>query len=195
MDRSIPAAIALAFALALLLLMLRSWLARRTRDAKLTAGYPLPLERAAELAAAPVFYVATTPRDTPLERLAIAGLGFRARAQVSVIDTGVLLTLAGSDTVYIPASAIENISNATVAIDRVVEKDGLLCLGWRLPAAQPDAAQPDTAQPDAAHPDARTSVDSYFRFSDPSDRVRILSSIRSMTAAAPGTAGTPESEA
>ena len=176
MDRSIPAAIALAFALALLLLMLRSWLARRKRDANLSAGYPLPTERAAERASAPVFYVATTPRDAPLERLAIAGLGFRARAQIAVIETGVLLTLAGSDTIFVPASAIEKVSNATVAIDRVVEKDGLLCLGWRLP---------DQAVP----------VDSYFRFSDPSDRVRILSSIRSMTAAASGTAGTPESEA
>lgn len=187
MDRSIPAAIALAFALALLLLMLRSWLARRTRDANLSAGYPLPAERAAERASAPVFYVATTPRDAPLERLAIAGLGFRARAQIAVIETGVLLTLAGSDTIFFPASAIEKVSNATVAIDRVVEKDGLLCLGWRLP----DASLADTAR----SVDSTAHVDSYFRFSDPSDRVRILSSIRSITAAAPGTAGTPESEA
>jgi hypothetical protein len=186
MDRSIPAAIALTFALALLALMMRSWRARRKRDVSLAASYPLPAELSAELVTAPVLYVATTPRDVPLERLAITGLGFRARARISVIDSGVLLTLAGSDVIFIPVSAIENITNATVAIDRVVEKDGLLCLGWRLPA--PVAS----ADSDAG---TGTSIDSYFRFSDPSDRARVLASIRSLTAVAFGTAGTPESEA
>ena len=124
-------------------------------------------------ASAAALYVATTPRDQPLERLAIPGLGFRARGGVSVTPQGVLLELAGSPALFIPADAVELITDATWAIDRAVEPGGLLLLGWRL------AATDQTAAP--------TSVDSYFRFSDPADRTAISAAIKSFAVGAPGT--------
>ena len=172
-NRTLATIITALVLLGVLALMLRSWRRRSKRDAGVPAGYPQPAEPGRELASAAALYVATTPRDQPLERLAIPGLGFRARGGVSVTPQGVLLELAGSPALFIPADAVELITDATWAIDRAVEPGGLLLLGWRL------AATDQTAAP--------TSVDSYFRFSDPADRTAISAAIRSFAVGAPGT--------
>jgi hypothetical protein len=176
-NRTLAAIITILVALGVLALMLRSWRRRSKRDAALPAGYPQPAEPGRELASAAVLYVATTPRDQPLERLAIPGLGFRARGGISVTSQGVLLELAGSPAQFIPADAVELVTDATWAIDRVVEPGGLFLLGWRL-AAAPTSNSTATATADPAG--TPTSVDSYFRFSDPADRSAIREAIRSL---------------
>lgn len=188
MDRVIPTVIVVAVLAGVITLMWRSWRARTRRDAGLPAGHPLPISDTAELAAARALYVATTPRDRPLERLAIPGLGFRARAGLTVTGAGVYLAVPGEETVFIPAEAIELLSPATLAIDRVVETDGLLRLGWRLPGADSGA--------DSRAASDRLSVDSYFRIPEDFDRDRITDAIRSIAAgAARPTAARNESEA
>ena len=177
MARTIATVITVAVLLGLLGLMLRSWRGRTRRDAALPAGYPLPVDTARELVSAAVLYVATTLRAQPLERLNIPGLGFRARARLTVTDAGVILALAGEEAVFIPASAIAVLEDATVAIDRAVETDGLLLLGWRLPGASGQI------------------VDSYFRILDPSDRVSVNDAIRTIAADALRPAAPDESEA
>jgi hypothetical protein len=156
-----------------LALMWRSFRGRVRRDAALPSGYAMPEtaadvpgDEAPELASADVLYVATTPRDLPLERLAISGLAFRARATLAVSTGGVLLTPVGERAVFIPVPAIELLAAATWAIDRGVETDGLLLLGWRLDAP------------------SGTPVDSYFRITDPGDRRRITDAIHSIAAGA-----------
>jgi hypothetical protein len=187
-DRTIPTIIVIVVVLGVLALMARSWLRRRTRDTGLTAGYPLPLEAAGDavrsLATVPALYVATTPRDQPLERLAIRGLGFRARAGLLVRTDGVMLTLAGEDPVFIPVGAIHRLTAATWAIDRAVETDGLLLLGWRLSGAHGTVPE-----------DQAADVDSYFRLTDPADRARVIDAIHSIAPAANFPSGTTESEA
>ncbi|WP_104134124.1 hypothetical protein [Cryobacterium sp. Y62] len=177
MDRSIPAIITALFLLGVLVLMWRSWRKRSQRDRTLTAGYPLPEGGAAAevLATAEAYYVATTPRDAPLERLAIPGLGFRARAALTVTGQGITLDLDGNAPLYVPGAAIDQVGAAQLAIDRVVESDGLVRLSWRLNTPSAD----------------RRDVDSFFRIIDPNDRVRLIDSIRSITA----TAHQDESEA
>lgn len=178
MDRLAPTVIVVAVVLGVITLMWRSWRARARRDAGLAAGHPLPAGDAAELAAARVLYVATTPRERPLERLVIRGLGFRARAVLTVTAAGAYLAVPGEDAVFIPSGAIELLTPATLAIDRVVETDGLLRLGWRL------------------HGTDDTPVDSYFRIPEDFDRDRITDAIRSIAAGAVGpTAARNESEA
>lgn len=178
MDRVAPTLIIVAVLLGLLALMWRSWRGRTRRDAALAAGHPQPAGEATPLAGARVNYVATTPRERPLERLAIRGLGFRARGALTVTEAGVRLDLPGEEPVFIPAEAIELVAPATVAIDRVVETDGLLRLGWRLHGA-----------------DAPVSVDSYFRIPDSFDRDRITDAIRSIAVGAAGPTARDESEA
>ncbi|MGO4691005.1 PH-like domain-containing protein [Glaciibacter sp. 2TAF33] len=186
MDRAIPTVIVIIVVLGVLALMARSWWKRRARDAGLQASYPVPDTDAVGLATVPALYVATTPRDQPLERLAIRGLGFRARADLTVRPDGVLLALAGERPVFIPVGAVLRLSRATWTIDRAVESDGLLLLGWRLPEAPASGA---TAGSPA------TDVDSYFRVTDPADRARLTDAIRSIAPAANFPSGTTESEA
>lgn len=179
-SRTVATIITVLVLLGVLALMLRSWRRRSTRDAGLAAGYPQPAEPGRQLTSAAALYVATTPRDQPLERLAIPGLGFRARGGISVTEHGVLLELAGSPALFIPADAVELVTDATWAIDRAVEPGGLLLLGWRLaPSASPHVGTDPSATP--------TSVDSYFRFSDPADRTAISAAIRSLAVGATGT--------
>ena len=196
-SRTVAAVITALVLIAVLLLMLRSWRRRTKRDAGLPAGYPQPAEPGRELASGAALYVATTPRDTPLERLNIPGLGFRARGGVSVTEQGVLLELAGSPALFIPADAVQIVADATVAIDRVVEPGGLMLLGWRLNTSGTSGTSATSGTSDAETP---IEVDSYFRFSDPVDRRALNEAIRSITTdrgkTAPGTTefGTEESE-
>jgi len=96
-----------------------------------------------------VLYVATTRHDEPLERLAIRGLGFRSRADITVTDRGLGIDLVGQPGLFLPVSSIAEVGQATVAIDRVVEPDGLVRLVWRT---------------------GDHLVDSYFRSQDSSSR-------------------------
>ncbi|MBX0298443.1 hypothetical protein K2F54_00440 [Cryobacterium sp. 1639] len=179
-SRTVATIIIVVVLVGVLLLMLRSWRRRTARDAALTAGYPQPADLGRPLASAAALYVATTPRDQPLERLAITGLGFRARGGVTVTAAGVLLELAGSPALFIPADAVERVTDATWAIDRAVEPGGLMLIGWRLAPA---------TGPATAAQDAPASVDSYFRFSDPADRRSIGEAIRSLAVTAPSQSG------
>lgn len=132
-----------AVALLLLALMAFGWSRRTRRDRGLVPpNDPLPLGSDV-IASYTGFYVATTVHDDALERLAVRGLGFRARADLSVTDAGVVLHLAGSDPLFLKTARLRSAEQATVAIDRVVEKDGLLRLTWTL--------------------DDGTPVDSFFR--------------------------------
>ncbi|MGP3536718.1 PH-like domain-containing protein [Microbacterium sp. RD1] len=109
-----------------------AWMRRVRRD----AGLPAPVGElpsgARELARFPGLYVATTRHDQPLERLAIRGLGFRSRAEIIVTDAGVALDLPGQPRMLLPAGRLVDAALATVAIDRVVERDGLVRVSWRI---------------------------------------------------------------
>ena len=150
MTREGALAIMIAVAIGLLAALAWAWWRRTRRDAAFTAPVgeiPGGAHAVAEFA---VLYVATTRHGDPLERLAIAGLGFRSRSDVTVTDAGVALDLTGQPRVFVAADRIADVAQATVAIDRVVEADGLVRLAWRL--------------------DDGTVVDSYLRPQDASAR-------------------------
>ncbi len=78
------------------------------------------------------------------------GLGFRSRAELTVTSAGVALDLTGQPRFFLPSERIVDVGQATVAIDRVVEKDGLVRIAWRI--------------------EPGTLVDSYIRPQDASAR-------------------------
>lgn len=132
MSREGALLVIVAVAVVLLAAGVWAWRRRGRRD----AGYAAPV---AELPADarvfgtyPGLYVATTRSGEPLERLAVRGLAFRAKADIAVTDAGVVLDLAGQPRMLIAASRILDAGQATVAIDRVVERDGLTRLTWRI---------------------------------------------------------------
>jgi hypothetical protein len=135
-------------AVLLLAVLVYAWWRRSRRDAGLSAPFGDAPADAEELAHFAGFYVATTVHDDPLERLAIKGLGFRSRAEAVVTDRGVALALAGGPRLFLAADRLASVAQSTVAIDRVVERDGLLRLDWRI--------------------DDTTVVDTYLRLQDAS---------------------------
>lgn len=129
------------------LLMAWGWRALRRRQADVTGLEPVPREPGASTLTEDLLYVATTRADQPLQRIAVKGLGFRARAVLTVADGGILLDLAGSEPGFIPAAALLGVGRATWTIDRVLSNDGLVFVRWQDAAATP--------------------LDSYFRSADP----------------------------
>ncbi|MBN9184282.1 MAG: hypothetical protein J0I97_02295 [Microbacterium sp.] len=110
------------------------WRRRSRRDAGITAPRGELPAGAAVSASFDGLYVATTAHDQPLERLAIRGLGFRSRAGITVTDAGIALDLTGQQRIVLSRDRLVDVDQANVAIDRVVEKDGLTRVSWRTDA-------------------------------------------------------------
>ena len=132
MTRELALLIIVAIAVVLVALGVGAWLRRGRRDAGLIAPVAEAPAGATTIAEFAALYVATTRHDEPLERLAITGLAFRSRADVTVTDAGVALDLTGQPRVFLASGRIVAVDQSTVAIDRVVERDGLVRLAWRL---------------------------------------------------------------
>ncbi|WP_336626241.1 MULTISPECIES: PH-like domain-containing protein [unclassified Microbacterium] len=134
----------LAVVVVLIALGVLAWRRRTRRDGDLRAPVGEIPTGARATSAASGFYVATTPHDEPLERLAIAGLAFRSRADVTVTDHGIALELPGAAPLFIPVAQIAGVDLARVAIDRVVEPGGLVRLTWRAQHGEHDSRLVDT---------------------------------------------------
>lgn len=130
MDRIGPGLIVAAVLAAILAVMWFAWRARVRRDAGLVV--PEVPEGYVPASSVDVLYVATTEGGRPLERLAIRGLGFRARAVLSIAPSGLVLAIPGERPAFIGASVLTSVGATNVAIDRVVESDGLIRLAWSI---------------------------------------------------------------
>ncbi|OZD48476.1 hypothetical protein CH252_18185 [Rhodococcus sp. 06-1477-1B] len=132
MSREGALVVMIGVAVALLAVFAWAWVRRTRRDARYTAPVgELPAD-AVETAVFSGLYVATTRHDEPLERLAIKGLGFRSRVDVTVTSAGVALDLQGQPRITLTRDRLVDAALATVAIDRVVERDGLTRVSWRI---------------------------------------------------------------
>jgi hypothetical protein len=112
--------------------MYRSW-KRRTRESALTAASNLGgsvTDTDTDTAVFTVFYVATTPTESPLQRLNLPGLAFRAKARILIFAHHIEIAPAGETPTVISATSFLGVRRARVAIDRVVEKDGLTAIDW-----------------------------------------------------------------
>lgn len=152
MDKTVLLWLVVVLLVVLLVLMFLGWQARRRRQSSLPATRPMPNNIGDELFHATAFYVATTMAGDPLNRVAVRGLGFRARADISVTSEGIVLDIPGQSDIWLPAADLRGVDRATWTIDRVVERDGLVLVAW-----------------DLVGDDARVSVDSYLRFDTPAE--------------------------
>ena len=130
-DRNVSAALVIVFLAVVLGLLVLGWYLRRRRqrDIPSLAVAPTTLSDAVEFAG---FYVSTTSAENPLDRIAVRGLGFRARTTVVVATEGIVIPIAGQPDSFIPAADLAKVDRATWTIDRVVETDGLVVIDWRL---------------------------------------------------------------
>lgn len=158
-DRVTPGAIVIGVLLIALLLMYVGWRRRQRRQSFLPRPQPVPADPGIRLFAVEALYVASTVADDPLNRIAVAGLGFRARAVVEVFLHGVLLGIRGEPDAFLPASDLVGVDLSTWTIDRVVERDGLVKITWRL---------------------GETLIDSYLRFTDLSSPGELIAAVDSI---------------
>jgi hypothetical protein len=131
-DRLVPAAIVVLVIALVLMAMYLGWRSRTRRQVDISVPASAPTGLGAALHRSEALHAATTIADTPLERVTVGPLAFRARATVSVHDDGVLLEPRGEDAVFVPAGDIVSVERATWTIDKGVETGGLICLRWRL---------------------------------------------------------------
>ena len=156
MRRELAVIVMLAVACTILALMLWGWARRRRRDLGVTAPFDTRTET--EVAAhggetIGGLYVASTAHRAPLDRLAIAGLSFRAQTTITVSIAGVALNLAGERPVLLAAETLVGVERATWTVGRIVEPNGLVLIAWRTTSG--------------------TVVDSYLRLQDSDPRALI----------------------
>lgn len=134
-------------------LMILGWRALRRRQTEVVGLSPVPGDPGAAALTEDLLYVATTRAEQPLQRIAVKGLGFRARAVLTVTPAGIRLDLAGAEPGFIPASALRGVGRATWTIDRAVSNDGLVFVRWS---------------------DGAATLDSYLRSADPAALVAAI---------------------
>lgn len=172
MDFFTSTVILAAVTLFLLWLMWRSWRRRGSRDAVLVPDTPALTGE--ELGAFDrVFYVATTPIDAPLERIAIPGLSFRGWASVRILADGLVVTVTGEPGVTIPVELIRQTTDRQLTIDKVVEKDGLTAVEWE---------------------SSRGVLATTFRFASPEQQHQFAQGIHEMLERQPKTSTTPSTK-
>jgi hypothetical protein len=130
MDKVLGATIVIALIATALTLMALSWQRRRRRDLAMVLTFPEGT-RGARILSVDCLYVSTTPREQPLERLAIAGLAFRAKATVSIETTGVLIEPAGEHATLIEHARLRGVRSANATIDRSVGVGSLTAIDWQ----------------------------------------------------------------
>ena len=148
MDRLLPTLVILGIVALVFVGLGLGWRARQRRQAGLPALASPPETLGASTFTDDVFYVATTRSDAPTDRIAVRGLGFRARASVQVVPEGLVLSIAGQPDAFIPKSAVLGVGRATWTIDRVVGRDGLVFVRWTFGDTEVDtnllSEDPDT---------------------------------------------------
>lgn len=167
MDKVVPGLIVLAFIALVFGLMAIGWRGRRRRQSDVRQLAAPPAELGEVLLTEDLLYVATTRADSPLDRIAVAGLGFRSRAVVTVAASGIRLDLAGEQPGFIAKDALRGVGRATWTIDRVVGNDGLVFVRWMSRTDDPGSC-----------------FDSYFRSADPEALVAAVAKLVPTTAGA-----------
>jgi hypothetical protein len=107
------------------------WTLRRRRQSSIPVPASVPIDTGELIGEFEGFYVATTLDGQTLNRVAVRGLGFRARATIAVVERGLVLALPGN-AVFIPRADIREVTRTNYTIDRVVEPGGLVLVAWTL---------------------------------------------------------------
>jgi len=131
MSREILLGIWILVGIALFTLIVVGWRGRVRRQRGVAALPEVPMLGAPSA----VFhgkYVATTAADAPLDRIVTSGLAFRGFATVGIHAEGLLVERTGEASLWISREALVGVGRSTWTIDRVVERDGLHLVRWRL---------------------------------------------------------------
>jgi len=130
--QEVAASIMIALAVVLLALAGWGWRNRRHRFAHLEAHLIRALPSSPCVYECSGLYVATTVAGSPMDRVPVGPLSYRAKARFSLHPEGLVISAQGESPVLLTAPAGIDAGAATWTIDRVVEPDGLVMIRWLL---------------------------------------------------------------
>jgi len=123
----------LLFAAAVYLLMLKGWRGRQRRQGDLPAPPPAPADPGRVLVGAtPGLFVGTTSERDWLDRIAVHHLSDRSAGWLTVTDRGVSIEREGLADLHLPYASLIDAAPGDALAGKVVGRDGLLLLTWRL---------------------------------------------------------------
>ena len=131
--RALYTLLTLAAVLAVYLLMLKGWRSRQRRQSDLPPPPQPPATRAEPLLPpVPGLFVGTAFADDWLDRVAVHELAHRATAWLAVTTDGVHVARDGLPELYLPYSHIRSVTTGDALAGKVIGRDGLVLLDWRL---------------------------------------------------------------
>lgn len=131
-QRLLLTAVVLVVVVLAVLGMWRGWRNRERRQADLAELAAVPSDRGRPLARADGRYVGTVRSGDWLDRVVARGLGPVGPAALEVSAVGVLLERAGQMPLFVPRGDLVAVGTGTGIAGEVVERDGMVIVGWRL---------------------------------------------------------------
>lgn len=125
----------LLFAAVVHLLMWRGWRGRQRRQGDLPPPPAAPADRGRVLVGGvPGLFVGTTTEHSWLDRVAVHSLSDRAVGWLLLTDRGIVVEREGLDDLYLPWDAVQGAAPGDALAGKVMGRDGLLVITWRLGA-------------------------------------------------------------
>ena len=132
-DRVLLTLATLAFAGLVFLLMLKGWRSRQRRQSDLPPPPTAPADPGSVVVGAvPGLFVGTTTEHDWLDRIAVHDLSHRAAGWLTVRSTGVVVEREGLSDLHLPYDVVLDAGTTDALAGKVVGRDGLLVLTWRL---------------------------------------------------------------
>ncbi len=135
-ERIVPIVVLVILFGSILFWMWTSWQRRAYRDANLPAPDAIAESTTPELWEADGVYVSTTKAGWPLERITAYGMGSRSQVTVRLRPDRIKLLRSGATSFEIPMKSITGVKSATGMAGKVVGRDGLAVVRWRLGSSE-----------------------------------------------------------
>ena len=115
--------------------MYRAWQGRARRQADSIGELPrVPADPGAQLLEPTTgLYLGSTLAPSWIQRITVGDLGFRAMAELTRFERGILLHRQGADAIWIPQESISAVRTERGHAGKVMTKDGVLVIRWTLP--------------------------------------------------------------
>ncbi|MFZ2510607.1 MAG: transporter [Gordonia sp. (in: high G+C Gram-positive bacteria)] len=122
--------------LGLIALALRGWRKRGRAQAQQLGDFPAVPADVGEVLLGPTtgVYVGSTLAPRWATRVAVGDIGDRAAVELSRYRQGILLRRAGASPIWIPHEAITAVRTEHGLAGKVMTRDGVLVIRWRLPS-------------------------------------------------------------
>lgn len=116
-------------------LMYRGWQNRAKRQIERIGELPtVPADLGAQLLEPTTgLYLGSTLAPSWQDRIAVGDLGFRATAELTRFERGILLERDGATVIWIPQESITAVRTERGHAGKVMTEDGVLVIRWKLP--------------------------------------------------------------